>query len=57
MNITVRKDFLSGVVKAVLEQGADYGRSNAGAGEKFKLNSYLRIQQVIYIWVTHVELL
>jgi arginyl-tRNA synthetase len=37
MNITVRKDFLSGVVKAVLEQGADYGRSNAGAEEKVQV--------------------
>ncbi len=37
MNITVRKDFLAGVVTAVLEQGADYGRSNAGAGEKVQV--------------------
>jgi len=37
MNITVRKDFLTGVVTQVLEQGADYGRSNAGAGEKIQI--------------------
>lgn len=36
MNITVRKDFLTGVVTQVLEQGNDYGRSNAGAGRRFK---------------------
>ncbi|KOY83966.1 arginine--tRNA ligase [Lysinibacillus macroides] len=37
MNITVRKDFLTEVVSQVLEQGADYGRSNAGAGEKIQV--------------------
>lgn len=37
LNITVRKDFLSGVVKATFEQGENYGRSNAGAGEKVQV--------------------
>ncbi|MEK5230656.1 arginine--tRNA ligase [Lysinibacillus sp. FSL K6-0232] len=37
MNITVRKGFLTEVVSQVLEQGADYGRSNAGAGEKIQV--------------------
>ena len=37
MNISIRKDYLADVVKAVLEQGADYGRSNAGAGEKIQV--------------------
>ena len=37
LNITVRKDFLAGVVKATLEQGENYGRSNAGAGEKVQV--------------------
>lgn len=37
MNITVRKDFLTNVVKAVLEQGEQYGRSNAGQGEKVQV--------------------
>ena len=37
MNITVRKDFLAGVVKAALEQGENYGRSNAGQGEKVQV--------------------
>ena len=37
MNITVRKDFLADVVKAAVEQGEAYGRSNAGAGEKVQV--------------------
>ena len=37
MNITVRKDFLASVVKAAVEQGENYGRSNAGAGEKIQV--------------------
>lgn len=37
MNITVRKDFLTDVVKAVLTQGENYGRSNAGQGEKIQV--------------------
>ena len=37
MNITVRKDFLAGVVKAAFEQGENYGRSTAGAGEKVQV--------------------
>jgi arginyl-tRNA synthetase len=37
INISIRKDYLVDVVKAVLEQGADYGRSNAGAGEKIQV--------------------
>ncbi|MEE1131154.1 MAG: arginine--tRNA ligase [Caryophanon sp.] len=37
MNITVKKDFLTQVVKAVLAQGADYGRSEAGQGEKVQV--------------------
>ena len=37
MNITVKKDFLTEVVKAALTQGADYGRSNAGQGEKVQV--------------------
>lgn len=37
MNISIRKDYLADVVKAVLEQGVDYGRSKAGAGEKIQV--------------------
>lgn len=37
MNIRVRKDFLAGVVKAAFEQGENYGRSNAGNGEKVQV--------------------
>jgi len=37
MNISIRKDYLADVVKAVLQQGADYGRSNAGADEKIQV--------------------
>ncbi|MET0785661.1 MAG: arginine--tRNA ligase, partial [Paenisporosarcina sp.] len=37
MNITLRKDYLADVIKAVIEQGADYGRSKAGADEKIQV--------------------
>lgn len=37
MNITVRKDFLASVVTATFEQGENYGRSTAGAGEKVQV--------------------
>lgn len=37
INITVRKDVLTGVVTTVLEQGEAYGRSTAGAGEKVQV--------------------
>ncbi|CAM5192486.1 Arginine--tRNA ligase OS=Ureibacillus acetophenoni OX=614649 GN=argS PE=3 SV=1 [Ureibacillus acetophenoni] len=37
INITVRKDFLAQVIKAVKEQGENYGRSTAGGGEKVQV--------------------
>ena len=37
MNISIRKDYLADVVKAVLDQGLDYGRSNAGAKQKIQV--------------------
>lgn len=37
MNITVRKDYLQDVVKAVLTEQADYGRTASGAGEKIQV--------------------
>lgn len=37
MNISIRKDYLADVVKAVLAQGADYGRSNAGGNQKIQV--------------------
>ena len=37
MNITVRKDFLADVVKSVFKQGENYGRTNAGNGEKVQV--------------------
>ncbi|MHA6258946.1 arginine--tRNA ligase [Sporosarcina sp. CAU 1771] len=37
INITLKKDYLQEVVKTVLEQGEDYGRSDAGAGEKVQV--------------------
>ncbi|RKJ41850.1 arginine--tRNA ligase, partial [Butyricicoccus sp. 1XD8-22] len=37
INITVRKDFLAAVVKAVKEQGENYGRSTSGNGEKIQV--------------------
>lgn len=49
MNITVRKDFLASVVTATFEQGENYGRSIAGAGEKYKSSSYLLTRLVTCI--------
>ncbi|WP_342513279.1 arginine--tRNA ligase [Sporosarcina sp. FSL K6-1522] len=37
MNIKLKNDYLGDVVKTVLEQGVDYGRSNAGANEKIQV--------------------
>jgi len=37
INISIRKDYLADVVKAVLDQGADYGRSKSGANEKIQV--------------------
>ncbi|WP_042470752.1 arginine--tRNA ligase [Bacillus ndiopicus] len=37
INITVRKDLLTGVVKAVFEQEEAYGRGTSGAGEKIQV--------------------
>ena len=37
INITIKKDYLQDVVKTVLEQKADYGRSTAGAGERIQV--------------------
>ncbi|WP_019412798.1 arginine--tRNA ligase [Paenisporosarcina sp. TG20] len=37
MNISIRKDYLTEVVIAVLEQGADYGRSKAGGYVKIQV--------------------
>ena len=37
MNITVRKDYLQDVVKAVLTEAENYGRSTAGTGEKIQV--------------------
>lgn len=37
INITVRKNFLADIIKAVNEQGENYGRSNAGKGEKIQV--------------------
>ena len=37
MNITARRDFLASVVKATFEQGDNYGRTNAGKGEKVQV--------------------
>jgi arginyl-tRNA synthetase len=37
MNISIRKDYLADVLKAVLAQGLDYGRSNAGANQKIQV--------------------
>ena len=37
MNISLRKDYLVDVIKAVIEQGSDYGRSKAGADEKIQV--------------------
>ena len=37
INITLQKDYLQEVVKTVLEQGGEYGRSNSGNGEKIQV--------------------
>ncbi|MEI4768950.1 arginine--tRNA ligase [Psychrobacillus sp. FJAT-51614] len=37
MNITVRKDYLQEVVKAVLTEKENYGRTTSGAGEKIQV--------------------
>ncbi|WP_210470281.1 arginine--tRNA ligase [Sporosarcina sp. 6E9] len=37
INITLKKDYLQEVVKTVLDQGASYGRSNSGNGEKIQV--------------------
>ncbi|WP_397537006.1 arginine--tRNA ligase [Rummeliibacillus pycnus] len=37
MNITLRKDYLAEVVTTVLNQGLDYGRTNAGKEEKVQV--------------------
>lgn len=37
INITIKKDYLLDVVKTVLEQQENYGRTNAGAGEKIQV--------------------
>ena len=37
INITLKKDYLQEVVKTVLDQGAKYGRSDSGDGEKIQV--------------------
>ena len=37
INITIKKDYLLDVIKTVLEQNADYGRSTAGGGERIQV--------------------
>ncbi|RIJ69680.1 arginine--tRNA ligase [Rummeliibacillus sp. TYF005] len=37
MNIILRKDYLAEVVTTVLEQGSNYGRTDAGKGEKVQV--------------------
>ena len=37
INITIKKDYLLDVVKTVLDQKENYGRSNSGAGEKIQV--------------------
>ena len=37
INIIVKKDYLLDVVKTVMEQQAEYGRSNSGAGERIQV--------------------
>lgn len=37
INIVIQKDYLNDVVKTVLGQGAAYGRSNAGGGERVQV--------------------
>ncbi|MCZ2260679.1 arginine--tRNA ligase [Sporosarcina sp. G11-34] len=37
INITLKKDYLQEVVKTVIDQGAEYGRTNSGQGEKIQV--------------------
>ena len=37
INITLKKEYLQEIVKTVLDQGAEYGRSNSGEGEKIQV--------------------
>ena len=37
INITLQKDYLQEVVKTVLDQGVEYGRTNTGQGEKIQV--------------------
>ncbi|WP_372869470.1 arginine--tRNA ligase [Planomicrobium okeanokoites] len=37
INITIKKDYLLDVVKTVLDQQENYGRTNSGAGEKIQV--------------------
>lgn len=37
INITIKKDYLQEVVKTVLEQGVEYGRTNSGGGERVQV--------------------
>ncbi|MBU0904676.1 MAG: arginine--tRNA ligase [Firmicutes bacterium] len=37
INISLRKDYLADVIKAVIEQGSNFGRSQAGANEKIQV--------------------
>ncbi|WKA54116.1 arginine--tRNA ligase [Planococcus shixiaomingii] len=37
INITIKKDYLQEVVKTVLEQQAEYGRTNSGGGERIQV--------------------
>ncbi|MGO1057562.1 arginine--tRNA ligase [Planococcus sp. FY231025] len=37
INITIKKEYLLDVVKTVLEQGTDYGRTNSGGGERVQV--------------------
>jgi len=37
INITLKKDYLQEIVKMVIDQNADYGRSDAGKGEKIQV--------------------
>ncbi|ANU20238.1 arginine--tRNA ligase [Planococcus plakortidis] len=37
INIIIKKDYLNDVIKTVLEQGAEYGRSNSGNSERIQV--------------------
>ncbi len=37
INIVIQKDYLNDVIKTVLEQGAEYGRSNAGNSQRIQV--------------------